>query len=51
MEARFVRKTDQIRGALIKRLGSALNLNIRFPIIALLGGVYVERPDGTLLFY
>ncbi len=34
---------------LIQRFGSALNLNVHFHML-FLDGVYVERPDGSLLF-
>lgn len=34
---------------LIRRLGSALNLNIHFHML-FLDGVYAERPDGSLQF-
>ena len=34
---------------LIQRFGSALNLNIHFPML-FLDGVYVDRPDGALRF-
>ena len=34
---------------LIQRFGSALNLNLHFPML-FLDGVYVERPDGSVRF-
>jgi len=49
-EAGFSRKTARTGVVtLIQRFGSALNLNIDFPML-FLDGLYVERGDGALRF-
>jgi hypothetical protein len=49
-KAGFSRKTARTGTLpLIRRFGSALNLNVHFHML-FLDGVYVERPNGTLRF-
>ena len=45
-KAGFSRKAALVGAVtLIQRLGSALNLNVHFPML-LLDGVHIEHPDG-----
>lgn len=50
-KAGFSRKTARTGAVtLIQRFGSALNLNIHFHML-FIDGVYIEHPDGALLFH